>query len=438
MAFIRTHLVSLLSGVAGLAFVAIAVVGMMSDRVEKQMATWAELGAQLRSLMTNPKNEEIIAAEAARGERFKQEYAETVAVAEQINRRAPLLDGVFPVPVRARGTYDFRDAYRQAVSRLATGPLAGGDLPTEADIQEAARDIEELAEREAEERGEAPAIARTEPRPAVPAPPIPGLSVEIAGMRKSGMAAGTRAPGAPATGVAPADPRRDPRARAAIARARSIRCYVTTDPTADTPSFHISPIALSTEEPPLDQMWYAQVGLWIQQDIVAAIAELNEQAARRLKPEDVYVENMPVKRLVAIRIGGYVTEHGIIDFPLAARTPGRVGVNLGSAFTGRVSDSQFDVLRFTLQIVVDQRALLSVIDAITRQNFYECIGCRFEVVRPSDPDYAAGYLYGSAPVVRATLDFEAYMSRRLYEELFPREVRVALGISDKGRPGRKP
>jgi len=438
MAFIRTHWISLLCGVGGSAFIAIAVVGMMSDRVEKQMAESAELGAQLRSLMTNPKNEETITAEAARGERFKQEYGETVAVAEQINRRPPLLEGVFPVPVRARGAYDFRDAYRQAVSRLAAGPLAGGDLPSEADVQEAARDIEELAQREAEERGEAPAVARTEPRPAVPATPIAGLPVEIAGMRKPGMATGTRAPGGPAPGSAAPDPRRDPRARASIARARSIRCYVTSDPTAESPTFHISPIALSSEEPPHDQMWYAQVGLWIQQDVVAAIADLNEQAARRLKPEDAHVENMPVKRLVAIRIGGYVTEHGVIDFPLAARTPGRIAVNLGSAFTGRVSDTQFDVVRFTVQVVADQRALLGLIDAITRQNFYQCIGCRFEVVRPDDPDYAAGYLYGSAPAVRATLDFEAYMSRSVYEELFPREVRVALGIADKGRPGRKP
>ena len=426
MAFIKTHLISLLSGVAALAFISIAVLGMMSDGVEKKMQQRAGIANDIRSLKSNPKNQESIEAEAKRGQQFEQEYEETFAVAAQINRREVLRTGVFPSVESDAAAYYFRDAYKEAIQKLPRGELFGGDLPSDAEVRSAAEDIAELVAQQklTEEEGKtAPDI-----KVAAADRPRPGPGGSMAGVSDR---AGT---------YQAADPTRDPRARANVTKARSIRCYVSTRPDATDPTFHISPIWNETARPTPDEMWYAQVGLWVQQDVVKAVAELNDEAARKLKPDDAHVENMPVKRLEAIRVMGYWTEDfGAIQFSSEGRSTGGVPLNTDTSFTGRASDNQFDVIRFTVVVVVDQRELPRVIDQIVKQNFYELIEMSYEAVTLTDADYQEGYLYGAAPVVRATLGFEGYMARSVYEELFPAEVRLALGIAEpQGKKGRRP
>jgi hypothetical protein len=208
---------------------------------------------------------------------------------------------------------------------------------------------------------------------------------------------------------------------------------VNTDTARST--FHLSPILDANAKPLPAQMWYAQVGLWVQQDVINAIATLNEEAAKQLKPDDVYVENMPVKRIQSIRVLGYWGGNGPVAFPTytgGGPGSGAPPAQMKETFTGRKSDARFDVIRFTVTAVVDQRELPKLIDFLTRQNFYTLIGLSFSAVTAADPDLSEGYLYGAAPVVRATLDFEGYLARSVYEGWFPDEVREALGI--KGGP----
>jgi hypothetical protein len=140
MAFIRAHLILLITGVATLAFIAIAVLGMMSDSVVKKMQERAGVESQLKTLETAPRNKECIEAERNRVARLQDEYQEVVKVAEKINARTPLMEGVFPEPERAAVAYDFRDTYRQTMAKLPRGMLAGGDLPTPAEIEDAKDD----------------------------------------------------------------------------------------------------------------------------------------------------------------------------------------------------------------------------------------------------------------------------------------------------------
>ena len=441
MAFIKTHLISLIAAVATLAFIAIGILGMMSDSVVKKMEQCTLVAGQIRTLRAAPKNNAIIEAEAERNRAFEEQYNKTREVTERINRREPLIAGVFPTVERDKLVYDFRDEYVRALDRLPRGELEGGDLPNQREIQDAVDDVEELLEQkreqEAEGGGAAPPIGTTPsqrrqrrttappvsvagmgaPRPSGP----PGTaSISVGGMGAAGTGAAPRAAGG--------DPKYDPNARAAITKARGIRCYVSVDPAKS--SFHISPIWDPAAKPTPDQMWYAQVGLWIQQDVVDAIADVNEQAAKQLPEDEAYVENMPVKRLQSVHVLGYLTENGPVAFMSQSGGPsgGPGGTILKPSFTGRSSNKEYDVVRFQVVVVVDQRALLKLIDHFTKQNFYQSVGLSFQAITAKDQDYRQGYLYGTAPVVRATLDFEGYMARIVYQKMFPAEVREQLGI----------
>ena len=88
------------------------------------------------------------------------------------------------------------------------------------------------------------------------------------------------------------------------------------------------------------------------------------------------------------------------------------------------------MLHFTVTVFVDQRELLDLIDHISRKNFYKCVELDYRKLDPKDE--AGGYMYGTGPVIRAKIRFEAYMARPLYAPLMPKAVRDILGIKDKG------
>jgi hypothetical protein len=170
-------------------------------------------------------------------------------------------------------------------------------------------------------------------------------------------------------------------------------------------------------------MWFAQVGLWIQQDTVAAVAQLNEEATKP-SPMAACVEQMPVKRIVALRVHGYWVRDHLVRF--AMPTAGRQSVSGSTAPSSShaAKDEGFDVVVFRVVAIVDQRDLLQLIDRISRKNFCRCAGVTYAGI--TDKETAAGYLYGTEPAVCVALDFEAYLSRDIYRPLMPRDVRELL------------
>ncbi len=414
LSLIKTHLLSLISGVVAIACIVLAAMGMSSDAVSEAMKKrLAETGAtNIASLRSSAKNTDIINAEKERGRRFQEEFEKTVQAALEINERKPLMEGVFPTPVRLSTPFEFREAYKTALSRLPQ-IMQAGTLPNLAEIQEEQQNVEDLIAQKQEEIQEtlladegaaagAPAAGRT---PAVQ----PG-----------------RAPtGTFVTGQNPAanvnlqaliqnDPKFNPLLRARVAKAKDIRCYY------DETSFHTHPLVAALDAPLPRDMWAAQVSLWVQQDVVQAIANCNQEAAARLRDADVYVEHVPVKHLVSVHVHGYILDKKIWPFPSGVSRQ----MDIPQSFTGRKSDDQFHVIRFTVQVVVDQREINNLVNWISKENFYTCLNQQYQPVPPEFPNN--GYLYGTAPVVLATLDFEGYLARRVYEQWMPKEVLDAL------------
>jgi hypothetical protein len=426
MTLLRNNLVSVVSGVLLLLLVGFGVWNMSSKKVQAKMQQITGAAGQLASLAGSPKNEAVIEAAQKRADALKQQIEQGEAAVRQINGHQPLMEGVFPTPTSETRRFEFKAEYTKAIDQLVN-VVAGGDLPGAPEIQEAEEEIAEIREleREKEEGGDArPGIDEPREGGGAAQPPVtPGRGLGIGGTSVAGRSS-----------TDTADPKYNPRLRAQVNRARNIRMYVSA---VNRRSFHVSPIIRQTTPPEVGAMWFAQVGLWLQQDIMSALAKVNDKAAAALpSDEEANVLNMPVKRLERIEILGYVLAgNKSLVFPRDAGDATAGGSGLGGpsalgatstsgslkSFTGRVSDNDFDVVRFEIWLIADQRDLPQIIDEITRTNFYQPIDCDFTQV--DSRDQADGYYYGTEPSCRVRLVFEGYFARANYDPIMPEEVR---------------
>jgi hypothetical protein len=440
--FLKTHLISLICGVAALAALGFAGMGMSNKTViEKMNKNQNEIGAgNISSLRSTAKNQECIDQERKRAKAFEDDYKATVDTAKRINRREPLMGGVFPKAEQNATRFAFKGAYEKEVLRLAS--LMGAEtLPTQYEIEEEQINVNELLAQEKEKKEEtkiAGAPGQVTP-PVVSAAPTPPPIFDRGGTPPTSDLIGGDFPGASrdfGRGSMPmqtgssggnVEPKYNAVYRARVNKARSIRCYV------DPFTFQVNPLIQSVGAPPPEQMWYAQVSLWIQQDVVQAINALNREAAKSVQDGEAYVEHSPVKRLLSLRVLGYVLPTGgILPFP-AISDAGSTAKEMTPSFTDRKSNEQFDVVRFELTAVVDSRETLKIVDAITKANFNKLLSIESTAVNRDLDEQQLGYFYGTAPVAQVRMEFETYMTRGdVFDEMKPAEVVQALSGQKSG------
>jgi hypothetical protein len=178
-------------------------------------------------------------------------------------------------------------------------------------------------------------------------------------------------------------------------------------------------------------IWFAQMGLWIEEDVAKAIANSNASAKNVL--------DAPVKRLIKIELPRvdknfqdfYVfATHtapgaGNAEAPPPPAEPGALVASVSP--TGRVSNPLYDVVAFTVVMDVDAAKVPTVLQELMRNQF---IYVRQTDVSNVDSvaEQAMGYLYGDAPVAQLTLKCEAIFLRDWTKDLMPASVQQALGI----------
>jgi len=288
---------------------------------------------------------------------------------------------------------DFAAARRELVAQLNAG-----DQPTAEEIAHAKTLMEETAKhREDVERVGAGERPRETQRPG--------------GVRSFGAFPAPPAAQRPPTTPEP-KPEEDTEVLVSLRRARDIYCYMNPDR-----AFGSYARVEHDQQRPLppspEQAWYAQLALWIQRDIVGALAALNNQAAERLEAagEQPWVGNLPVKHVWAINVGCYVS---------GSETPGeKVGT-----FTGRSTDGTIDVVEIELDLVVDARKLPAVLDQICAAGFYTPLLIKYRQVPVNTS--LTGYIYGSDPVIRVTIPLEGCFLRSKYEQWMPEAVKRAI------------
>lgn len=171
--------------------------------------------------------------------------------------------------------------------------------------------------------------------------------------------------------------------------------------------------------PSLAECWEWQVQFWIQQDLVRAIGLANSEA------KNLGVSVAPVKRLERIVVLPPVVVSMDPNNPTPADGPDWTG-----SFTGRRSDSQMDVRKAEITLVIANQDLPKYVDALAKTNLMTVTSAKLSSVDIA-ADLGLGYYYGSASVVRATLTVETVWLREWTGEVMPKSVKDGTG----GMPG---
>jgi len=229
----------------------------------------------------------------------------------------------------------------------------------------------------------------------------------------------------------------------------------------------------SDYSPTVEDCWFAQLALWIQQDVAQVINDLNIASAE--KPS---VANAPVKRIISIKIDpayypaeikstakptkspwgndrmpgaippGFFRDGAMIpgiwspsmdprelDKPTSTSPKGK------AVFTERLSNDQADVVRLSFSVIVDSRSIDKLLAALNRKNLYTIVNVslsrqdveidptkfrefrrRFDHFNPRQ-DAEKGLIYGTDPVVKLDVEAEILFLRKIYEKSMPKQVK---------------
>ncbi len=222
-----------------------------------------------------------------------------------------------------------------------------------------------------------------------------------------------------------------PESRAAEKVAEKILIYLDDQPGS---GFGRHRLVDQKDPPDAIQIWQAQLSLWIQQDIAAAIARCNEERVAELREanrqDDLWVAYMPVKRLKVLRIQDVLGSEG------GGSNPARSWMQ---SFTKVENNSKRFIVPLQLDLIVEEAAIMNVLRHITSLGFYTILGVDYRSVKP-DP-ICERYIYGDEPVVEARIHLEGCYFREVFEPWIPKELKPVLkvpGAVGTGKPsGRR-
>lgn len=175
-------------------------------------------------------------------------------------------------------------------------------------------------------------------------------------------------------------------------------------------------------------MWYAQMGLWIETDVAKAIATANASSNSIL--------TSPVKRLIKITLpradkGFYIMDvsqsgnRGNNQTPPPPVAPGTLVA--AASPSGRVSNTLYDVVHFEMSVDVEADMIPVFLKDLTGDQFIYVNELNLSKV-DSIAMQRQGYLYGDKPVARLDLKCEMLFLRDWTAPLMPPEIKQYLGV----------
>ena len=406
MDFLRRNLFMIAAAAAGMAGIALAATGLRAmPKVVEELEKGKRLYEDLAALQNRPVNLHNIVIEQSRIDDTRRDRETVFAEAKALAKSRPLATDVFPNGDDT-ALREFRKKYGLAMDKLLE-PLLVGRPATSAEI-EAMRDKIVGEKYSASEKGLD--------------------SGETAAVQVKQGPARTRAGVLTLSGA-----RNDPAARAHIAAARKIHCYATHYRAAKPPKtiasldFHAGMEDTGTVDAPFpEDAWAAQVGYWIQKDVIDAIAKVNDEAAQQAKQrgDERWVGMMPVKEIVSIRVSeNYVLPDDDTEYDGATADGFAAALPPGTAtkvYTENASRDTYEVMQFSVKLVMDQRDILRLIEKLTTNSFHTLLRLSYAVLPPNRD--MQGKIYGSEPTVLFVADFETVMLGEAFRPLMPRVV----------------
>jgi len=203
------------------------------------------------------------------------------------------------------------------------------------------------------------------------------------------------------------------------------------------PTIDVAPNVVGNQRPTDIAVWWAQVMLWVQTDVLSAIQEANQAPlANGQKPKNLM--EAPVKRVARIQIptmNVFVTAPGqapaAVD-PAAAADAALTKVVTASP-TGRVSNGMFDVVHFQIVADIEVDKIPHVIRTISHNRLMTVFHVDAKHIDAAAAQLA-GYYYNTPenykPVAQVTMNCEALLLRNWTVPLMPKPIRTLLQIPD--------
>jgi hypothetical protein len=417
MDIVKKNLLSIICGVVALvAIVALFYpLGGTVDRLKGELDSRKAVYATLEGLRSKPRtlpvidpdkptpeplgrfpNDQIIEQGKAIPDAFAKEANNIVEEAKRMNIHQPLVPGSLPVPTSSTYSLTFRDQYREMVTEVPLGPAAGlrrmlkaGYPPTNEEIAEAQKRVwnADFAPMLVIINGQARNQAQVEQL-------FRQRSLEIPREERQRVANES---------MVYIDP--PPQHPWAISQAPSLN--PTGQPGAAQPT-------------PMD-IWFAQLQLWIQEDVIKAILRTNGGFKN--------VTEAPVKHLVKIEIpqnvyvlpSTYAAGTEITGDPKAAvpKEP------LVSA-TGRLCNPLYDVVRFDVTLNIEADRLPWFLKELGNGHFVTVTNMDVKSV-DLGVQRSLGFIYGDKPVVQVKLTCEQLFLHDWSRPLMPKEVATNMG-----------
>jgi hypothetical protein len=190
-----------------------------------------------------------------------------------------------------------------------------------------------------------------------------------------------------------------------------------------------------TQLPP-EEIWLAQLGLWVQQDVTDAIRDANSKSTS--------VATSPVKELVVIEIPhgreiyAIPGSGGATPAPMGQATASNVPAtgatdplkpDFAVSPTGRTCNGVFDVVHFTVCMNVDASEVNRIIQQLQKGRLLTVYHSDVNVVNSLEKQQE-GYFYGPVPVVTLTLRCEELYMRSWTRPLMPQPIKQYLNVQE--------
>lgn len=404
MAFIKANAVMIGFGVICLLAVGATGWGVVAgEEIEKRLDTIAGVTQSVQGAAPSAVNRRVIeerkrvldeqarrsqeAADVALAVQKNNAYYETKNAAGAVvpSPRVPLVEGALPKPENTVAL-QFRRRYAEALEELPV-KLHAKDKPSIEDVR---------IERQMKGQGG-------------------GATGQIPSLWDPQLFGGIGGDDRPNRTFTKLDTLREwPEALAAYRRARDVRMYVTEG------AFGRHRVADPGAAPGAVDIWQAQMSLWIQQDMAAALARCNDERAAELVAagRPATVAYMPVKHLKMLAI----------DEQIGSESGGGGGSNaplqdFAISFTGRENNQDYFVVPLQLALVIEEAAFSSVLEKLCGIGLYTPISVGYRQVTPNPTQ--TRYLYGSDPVVAVVIDLEAYFVHEVYKAWIPEAMAKA-------------
>jgi len=411
--FLRRQLFVIVCGLAAAGGIAAGVTGHQAmSKVRTELQSVAGLDRDLGSLQSKPVNSRQLEAASERIELIVEDYDKVVDRAKQLYDYQQLVPGALPYG-EPQVLIEFRRKYHDAMNAMLDS-LSMGAPATNYEV----RTMQERIEEETQQRQ---AEAREQ---GLRAAPELGPREDEAGV------------------LTEIGARFDAQSRADLYAAQRIYCYglgfdipVSQGlKVASSLDFNQSMRDVGTADAPYpDEVWRAQLGYWIQKDVVDVIVSLNAEAAKKAKAAGqlAWVGVMPVKEVISIRVptdfislgGGELVYGGAPQGYDEALPPG----TSATVFTQSGSGEAYEVIQFTVKLVMDQRDIPRFVERLSNNSFHTLLRISYEVVPPNRK--LRGKIYGSAPAAIVVMDFETILLGDVFRRLMPAEIRDQYEIT---------